>query len=458
MEKLLVVEDTELIRTQLIEELGQEYIILQGADYTQAMDQFLKFAPKVVTLDLGVAPNEAGSPDCFSFLQGMLASQPETKVVVLTENGDRELAHRALRCGAYDFYRKPVNLAELKIVIRRAFQLSGLEEDQRRLQETLERRGGGLEGIVGQCAAMQRVFTAVQMVAASDVPVLITGESGTGKELVARTIKSLSARADGPFVPIKCDAVSKDLLDTELFGLDYGARGAASNAVPGKIEHARKGTLFLDEPAELPHHLQLSLLQFLKDRRLKRVGGTEDLEIDARVICATSADLAHARRTGELLEDLYYRISVITLELPPLRARGEDIMLLAHLFLRRFARACNGKARGFTPAAISALESHDWPGNVRELEGRVQRGIIMSDDSLLGPAALGLSGNAREDAGPARSQTLREARDQVERKVVSAAVEASRGNLVKASEILDVSRSTLYDLLKKHGLFAGARH
>ena len=459
MEMLLIVEDTENLRDQLMRELGKDYATLQGADFAQAIDRFQKFAPKVVTLDLGLSPDPEGNSEGFRCLQWMLASQPDTKVVVLTGNGDRETAHRALRSGAYDFCQKPVNLAELKIVIRRAFQLSGLEEERRRLKETLERRGLGLEGIVGQCAAMQRVFSAVQMVAASDVPVLITGESGTGKELVARTIKSLSARADGPFVAIKCGAIAKDLLDHELFGREQGGGDGAFTPVPGKIEHAGKGTLFLDEPAELPHPLQLRLLRLLQEKKLHRAGGAGDIGIDTRVICASSSEHARATRAGELLEELYYRISVITLELPPLRARGEDIMLLAHLFLRRFVQACNGKARGFSSAAVSALESHPWPGNVRELEGRVQRGVIMSDGPLLEPGSLGFSGaeTAREEP-PARGLTLREARDRVERKVISAAVNSSRGNLAKASELLDVSRSTLYDLLKKHGLFnAGMR-
>jgi two-component system, NtrC family, response regulator len=460
MEILLVVAGNQSIPDELAAELGHEYTILPGADYVQAIDQFRKFTPKVVALDLGLPGDLEWDSEGFRCLQWILASQPDTKVVVLTGNGDRETAHRALRCGAYDFHQKPVNLAELKLVIRRAFELSSLEEERRRLKETLERRGAGLEGIVGQCGAMQRIFSAVQMVSASDVPVLITGETGTGKELVARTIKSLSARADGPFVPVRCTAISKELLDGELFGSEHGACSGGVVPVPGKIEHARKGTLFLDEPAELPHQVQLRLLRFLQEGRVQRVGGGGDVEVDTRVICATSAEPARVLRAGELLEELYYRISVITLELPPLRARGGDIMLLAHLFLRRFAQACNGKARGFSSAAVSALESHSWPGNVRELEGRVQRGVIMSDGPFLEPKSLGFSGAEapREDPAPARGMTLKEARDRVERKVISAAVASSRGNLAKASELLDVSRSTLYDLLKKHGLFnAGVR-
>ena len=455
METLLIIEDTAPTRNLLAGEFGKEYTVLQGADVAQAKDQFLRFTPPVVALDLGLPPDPEGNSEGLSLLQWILASQPDTKVVVLTGNGDQEAAHRALRYGAYDFHQKPLNLAELTIVIRRAFQLSGLEQERRRLQERLAHRGEGLEGIVGQCSAMQRIFSTVQMVAASDVPVLIRGESGTGKETVARTIRSLGARADGPFVPIRCGAIAKELLERELFGLAPGDASGAGSRAPGKIEHARQGTLFLDEPSELPHQLQARLLRLLQEGRAPWPGGEEAAAADTRLICATSAARGHSRRAGPLREDLYCQISVVTLELPPLRARGEDILLLAHLFLRRFAQACNRKVQGFSSTAVSALESHPWPGNVRELESRVQRGVIMSDGPFLDPQELGLSGARalREEQSPVRGLTLREARDQVERKVIRAAVEISRGNLARASELLDVSRSTLYDLLKKHGLF-----
>lgn len=454
MDNLLVVEATETLREQLADEFGKQYHLLQAADFAQALEQFHKYSPKVVALDLGLPPDHDGTTEGFRCLQWMLGSQPETKVVVLTGNGDWATAHRALRYGAYDFYHKPVNLAELKAMIERAFQLCLVEEERRRLQETLERRGLGPEGIVGQCAAMQRVFSAAQMVALSDVPLLIAGETGTGKELVARTIKSLSARADGPFVPVQCCVGNKENLDGELFGMESQGRGQLASRVPGKIEQAGRGTLFLSEPADLPHPLQLKLVRLLQEGKLRRADGTDEVEVDIRVICATSKDLTQALLTGQLLEELYYRLSVITLDLPPLRARGEDIMLLAHLFLRRFAQACNSRVRGFTPAAVAALEAHSWPGNVGELEGRVQRGVIMSEGSFLEPGVLGLvPEKGREEASAPRGLTLRQARDRAERKVICAAVDNSRGNLAKASELLDVSRSTLYDLLKKHGLF-----
>lgn len=328
----------------------------------------------------------------------------------------------------------------------------GLEEERCWLQEALERRGEGVERIVGQCAGMHQVLVDLQRAAPSDVPVLITGESGTGRELVARTIGSLSTRAAGPFVTINCGATPEQLLESELFGVERGA----DRPVPGKIECAEGGTLFLDELGRLPHQLQVRLLRFLHEGKLQRAGGKEEVEADTRVICATTTDLVHALGEGQLRDDLYYAIAVITLELPPLRARGEDIMLLAHYFLKRHAPAGNGKVvKGFTPAAISVMESHAWPGNVRELENRVQRGMVMTDAPLLKPEALGFSGTepVRELHPPAQKLSLKEARDRVERGMICAAVDSSRGNMAKASELLGVSRPTLYDLLKKHGLF-----
>jgi two-component system, NtrC family, response regulator len=454
MEKLLLVDDAERLPAKLTAELQNDYILLQVANYAQALEQFPRFSPQVVMLDLGQPPGSEGGSQGFCCLQRILAGQPDTKVVVVTGEGDRETGHRALRCGAYDFHQKPVNPAELKAVIRRAFQLRGAEEEQRRLQNTLERREAGLEGIVGQCAAMQRVFSAVKMVAASDVAVLITGESGTGKELLARSIASLGARAEGPFVPVKCDSVAKDQLDYELFGSEADTGRGAKVRAPGKIALAREGTLFLDEPAELPHPLQLRLLHLMQDGTLNGLRGTGEVEIDVRIICAARAKWVQALRRGELIEELFHKLAVVSLELPPLRARGEDIMLLAHLFLRKFAKACNCKARGFSPAAVCALESHPWPGNVRELESRVQRGVIMSDGPLLEPGALGFTGTGRGVLHHLDSHlSLKAARVQVERKVLNAALVASGGNLVRAAELLNISRSTLYDLLKKHGLF-----
>jgi two-component system, NtrC family, response regulator len=454
MEKLLLVDDAERLPAKLTAELQNDYILLQVSDYAQALEQFPRFAPQVVMLDLGLPSGSEGGSLGFCCLQRMLAGEPDTKVVVVTGEGDRETGHRALRCGAYDFHQKPVNPAELKVVIRRAFQLRGAEEEQRQLQKTLERREAGLEGIVGQCAAMQRVFSAVKMVAACDVAVLITGESGTGKELLARSIASLGSRAEGPFVPVKCDSLAKDQLDGELFGSEADPGRGVQGTVPGKIALARKGTLFLDEPTELPHPLQLRLLHLMQDGLFKEDRRAGDGEIDVRIICAARAKWVQAMRRGELIEELYHKLAVVALELPPLRARGEDIMLLAHLFLRRFARACNNKARGFSPAAVCALESHAWPGNVRELESRVQRGVILSDGPWLEPGALGFTGTGRGVLHRLDSHlSLKAARVQVERKVLNAALVASGGNLVRAAELLNISRSTLYDLLKKHGLF-----
>jgi two-component system, NtrC family, response regulator len=453
MENLLIVIALESLRKELVGELGQEYQVLEAAEYAQAIELFHTFTPKVVILDVEGAPDLGGAAEGFRCLQWLLASQPGTKVVVLTGDGDWETAHRALRFGAYDFYHKPHNTLELQIVVRRAFELSCLEEERCRLKETLERRGLGMEGVVGQCAAMQRVFAAAQMVAAADLPVLIQGETGTGKELVAKTIRVLSSRSEGPFVAVQCEAIAKDRMEAELFGAEPSEDGGPFRAIIGDLEHARGGILFLNEPAELPFAVQDKLLQVLEEGCLTRLNGTVQIPADARIICATSKNLLQSMRSGVVKEKLYYRLSVATLELPPLRDRGDDIMLLAHLFLRRFAQAYNSKVRGFSPEAVEALKVHPWPGNVGELEGKVQRGVILSEGPFLDPAALGLVEDPLKEEPVPRNLSLREARDQAERKVIKTAIGFSRGNLAKASELLDVSRSTLYDLLKKHGMF-----
>jgi two-component system NtrC family response regulator len=304
---------------------------------------------------------------------------------------------------------------------------------------------------------MQRVFAAAQMVAAADLPVLIVGETGTGKELVAKTIRALSTRSEGPFVPVQCAAIAKERMESELFGAEPHEGEGQTGTIIGDLEHASGGILFLNEPSELPLAVQEKLLRVLEEGSLVRGYGSNQIPVDARVICATSKDLAQSMRGGMFKEELYYRLSVATLELPPLRARGDDIMLLAHLFLRRFAQAYNSKVRGFTPEAVEAIKLHPWPGNVGELEGKVQRGVILSEGPFLDPAVLGLVDESVKEEPAPRNLSLREARDQAERKVISTAIDFSRGNLAKASELLDVSRSTLYDLLKKHGLFNPAR-
>lgn len=455
MEKLLIVDDSEDIRKQLKWGLAKEYDVVIAADGEEGVSQFKKFKPKVVTLDLGLPPDADGTTEGFRCLEEILKLEPATKIIMVTGNDERESALRAVRTGAYDFYRKPIDITELRVVVGRAFHIRAIEDDNRRLQTTVLEKSTQFGGILGQCPQMDQVFATIRKVATTDAPVFVTGESGTGKELVARAIHGLSLRKDRPFVPINCGAIPENLLESELFGYEKGAFTGAHARVQGKVEFAHTGTLFLDEIGELPASLQVKLLRFLQEKLIQRVGGREDIVVDSRVVSATNVDIQKAIREGGFREDLYYRTAVITIHLPPLRERGSDIILLANFFLRRFSDGLNRKVKGFSPAAIDHLRSYEWPGNVRELENKVQRAVIMTDSPLIEPVDLGFEGSmvAMPIAFPAIAKmTLRDARDKVERELISSALQEQDGNIAKASEVLGVSRPTLYDLMKKHGL------
>jgi len=452
MENVLIVDDNPDIRQQLKWGLGDEYEILLAGDAPQGLAAFKKHQPTVVILDLGLPPHEDSSVEGFRCLAEMLDHNPNAKIIMLTGNSERENALQAIQMGAYDFYPKPPVLSELKVIIGRAFHLANIEEQNRALQRSLELKSTVAGGIIGQCAEMQAVYTTIKKVASSDVPVLITGESGTGKELVARAIQEASLRKNGPFIPINCGAIPENLLESEFFGHEKGAFTGAHATVMGKLQYAHKGTLFLDEIGELPVNLQVKLLRFLQEGVIQRVGGREDIMVDTRTICATNVDIAKAINEGKFREDLYYRIGVITVALPPLRERGDDVLLLAHYYLRLFNDEHKKKVRRFGAAAMSFLKNYEWPGNVRELRNRVQRAVIMSDSSAIEPTDLGCNSNIPAQPEPSRDiMSLREARDRAEREVVSAAIERQHGNILKAAEELEVSRPTLYDLMKKHG-------
>ena len=456
MEKLLVVDDNEEIRRQLKWGLGQHYQVLLAGDGQEALELFERHRPRVLTLDLGLPPDADGTAEGLRCLREILRNSPHTKVIVLTGNEERQTALEAVQVGAYDYYQKPIVLAELLVILARAFHLAGIEEENQRLQSALSKDEAAFEGIFGQSPQMTTVFETIRKVATCDVPVLLLGESGTGKELVARAIHRQSLWHDGPFIPINCGAIPENLLESELFGHEKGAFTGAQARVQGKLEYADKGTLFLDEIGELPLLLQVKLLRFLQDQTIQRVGGREDVHINARIMAATNVDIEKAIASGTFREDLYYRIGVITLALPPLRERGDDLVLLATLFLRRFADALKKKVRGFSAEALDALKGAAWPGNVRELENRVKRAVVMAEGAIVEAPDLGFGTTPVQGvAADVPLMPLREARDRLEQQMLVAALEASEGNIVKAAERLGVSRPTLYDLMKKHSLYAG---
>ena len=444
---LLVVDDEEDLRTQMKWALADDYDVMVAGDRKRALEQVREKRPAVVTLDLGLPPRAQGTEEGFSILREIHEAEPATKVIVITGRDERGFALQAVAQGAYDYFCKPVQIDELKVVLRRAFQLHGLERENRELQRRLGTQG--IEDLIGASEAMQQVFAAVRKLAPTDAPVLVLGESGTGKELVARAIHRLGVRAEEPFVAINCGAIPENLLESELFGHEKGAFTGAHAQRKGRIELAHGGTLFLDEIGELPLALQVKLLRFLQEHKVQRVGGRQDVVVDARVISATNADLKAAMREGRFRDDLYYRVAVVTVPLPLLRDRGEDVFVLARTFLDREAAQTKKKISGFTPEALRAIEIHAWPGNVRELENRVRRAVVMADSPFVSPADLELEIGVGESA---QSLGLRETRENVERDTIRKALARNRGNVSQTATELGISRPTLYGLMDKLGI------
>ncbi len=444
---LLVVEDNEAIRGQLLWALQSNYDVHQAGDGQQALETFARVRPGIVTLDLGLPPDPDGSGEGLRVLAGVLGLDPAAKVIVLTGNAERANALRAIQLGAFDYYLKPVEIEELRATVRRAAYLHELEREARAVSGS-DTGAGVFEGIIGACAPMREVVGAIERVAGTSATVLVKGESGTGKELVARAIHARSARRDRPFVPINCGAIPETLLESELFGHEKGAFTGAHVQRAGRLEMAEGGTVFLDEIGELSLPLQVKLLRFLQDHQIDRVGGRQPLSLDVRVIAATNRDLTRAMAAGNFREDLFYRLSVVSLEIPPLRERQGDIALLAQAFLERCRAECQRpRLRGFAPEALAALEKCPWPGNVRELENKVKRAVIMADGPTITAEDLALEGPA-----PGTDRSLRAERERVERTLVIEAVKRTRGNVSRAARELGISRPTLTVMLSRMGV------
>ncbi len=441
---LLVVEDDPGLQKQLKWAFAGHEVELAG-DRSEAVDAVRRLRPPVVTLDLGLPPDAANASEGMAALEEILSIAPGTKVIVVTGNDDRDNALRAIAVGAYDYYQKPVDADELSLIVQRAQRLYELEQENRRLAE--RQRSNALEGVIGSSPSMMKVCETVEKVAPTDTTVLLLGESGTGKELIARALHDLSERADGPFIAINCAAIPEQLLESELFGYEKGAFTGATKQTRGKLEYAQGGTLLLDEVGDLPAALQAKLLRFLQERVIERVGGRETIALDIRVICATHKELKSLAAAGEFREDLYYRISEITLSIPPLRDRPGDAVLIARALLQHHVSQGTGGAREFSRAAMQAIESYDWPGNVRELENKVKRGTIMASGKLIEPDDLELESDA-----PDVPLTLKDVRERAEVDAVRQALIMNDGQIGKAAETLGVSRPTIYHLIKKFNL------
>jgi two-component system NtrC family response regulator len=440
---LLIVDDDDEIRTQMRWALAADYSISQAGDRIAALEQFRSRRPSVVLLDLGLPPHPGTPEEGLAALSEILALDRLTKIVIVSGQGEKGPALRAIGEGAYDFVGKPVEMDELKLLLKRCFQVAQLEREYHQLQDTL--REDSFEGLLGTGARMQAVFESIRKVATSDAPVLILGESGTGKEMTARAIHQRSARKGGPFVAINCSAIPESLIESELFGHEKGSFTGAHAQRKGRIEHSSGGTLFLDEIGEIPLPIQVKLLRFLQEQCIERVGGRQEIVVDTRVIAATNADLKKNMASGSFREDLFYRLAVIQIALPALRDRDDDIVLLAQSFLRRFASE-NGKSNlTFGPDALRAIRQYPWPGNVRELQNRVRRGVIMGEGKRVTPADLELESSP----GAGQGVTLKEARERLESDMIRHALRKHSGRITSAALELGISRPTLYELMDK---------
>lgn len=450
MQKLLIVDDNDEIRRQLKWGLAKSnYDLVFARDGKEALTLFKKHAPPVVTLDLGLPPHENGIEEGLRCLGEMLRMDSTAKIIVITGNEEKDAALNSVQLGAYDYYKKPVNLDELKVMVDRAMYLQNIEHEN----QELRRQTVNDLGIVGECPEMEAVFTQIERVASSDVPVLICGESGTGKELVAKAIHNKSLRAEKEMIPINCGAIPENLLESELFGYEKGAFTGANKTLKGKVEYADQGTLFLDEIGEMPMALQVKLLRFLQEMTVARVGGRKEISVDVRILTATNIDIQKAMEEGTFREDLFYRIGVMTINLPPLRERGGDIMLLANYFLKSVSVGQRNTSTKFSKEAEDCINGYEWPGNIRELENKVKRAVIMATGPEIMPEDLGMKGDeALRQKLHMDDISLKDARLLLERDMVERALDKFTGNIVKAAASIGVSRPTFYDLMKKHGL------
>jgi two-component system NtrC family response regulator len=438
----LIVEDDPGIRSQL-RWCFEDYEVLAAEDRSTAIRELRRHEPAVVLQDLGLPPDDSGVEEGFATLREILALAPFTKVVVVTGHGDQSNAVKAVGFGAYDFYQKPVDVDVLQLIVARAYQMHALEAENRRLLEG--RAASPLDGIVGDSDAMVKVCRMVEKVAPTDATTLLQGESGTGKELFARALHALSPRSVKPFVAINCAAIPETLLESELFGFERGAFTGAVKQTPGKIEVADGGTLFLDEIGDMPLPLQAKLLRFLQERTVERIGGRTEIPVSVRVVCATNKDLQNAMGAGHFREDLYYRISEITISIPPVREREGGRIVLAQHLLNKFAKQQGRSIKGFSEEGQDAIDAYRWPGNVREMENKIKAAVILAEGKFVTAQDLGL---ATDNTPP--TFNLRLVRQRAESQAIHRALVRTSGNVSRAAELLGVTRPTLYDLLEKY--------
>jgi len=444
--KILIVDDDPEIVAQMKWALGRQYEVLSAEDRGGALEIFKSQQPAVTLLDLGLPPRPNDCEEGLAALSELLGIDKSAKVIVISGQSEKKNALQAVGAGAYDFVCKPVDIQELKFLLGRCIYVVQLETEYRRLQQSL--RAQNFEDMLGSSPQMQGVFANIRKVAKTNVPLLLLGESGTGKEMVALATHRRSLRKDGPFIAINCNAIPENLLESELFGHEKGSFTGAHTQRKGIMESASGGSVFLDEIGELPPSVQVKLLRFLQEHRFQRVGGRQEIQIDTRVIAATNVQLKQAVADGEFREDLYFRLAVVVIKLPPLRDRGDDVVLLAREFLNRYA-AQNGRANlTFSPEALRAVNCYSWPGNVRELQNCIKRAVIMAEGKRITEKDLEITSSG----DVAATATLKEVRERVEKELIQQTLKRHLGKISSTAAELGISRPTLYELMEKLGI------
>jgi two-component system, NtrC family, response regulator len=445
---ILIVDDDEQIRKQIQWALAEEFCVYCAGDRQSALETFRKEQTPVVLLDLGLPPHPRDAVEGLQTLDEMIALNPLAKVIIVSGNSERQNALAAIEKGAHDIFPKPVDLSELKVVLHRVYRRLQLEKES--IEERNLAQRVSFEDIIGSSPPMQEIFAMVRKVASTDIPILITGESGTGKELIANAIHNLSCQKSGPFVAINCGAIPDTLLESELFGHEKGSFTGATTQRRGRLEYAHEGTLFLDEIGDLQQELQVKLLRFLQEKVIERVGGRQLISVDSRVIAATNQNLEEEVKANRFREDLYFRLAVVKMGLPPLRERGNDVIQLAEHLVLAFSKELKRPPKQFSKPALEAIRGHNWPGNVRELQNRVKRALVLADGPSIGPKELELEAPNGDSA--ASAPTLKKAKEVFEREILANALRENGGNISRTARALGISRPTLYDLMSRYGL------
>jgi len=444
--KLLIVEDDPGLQSQM-RWCFEDAEVHVASDRDAALSILRREEPQVVTLDLGLPPDPGGSTEGFQALEDILRLAPNTKVIVVTGREEKENAVKAVGLGACDFFQKPLDADILSFIVDRAFRLYELEKENHELSTGSS--SSNLSGVIACSPKMLEICRMIEKIAPADVTTLLLGETGTGKEVLAKAIHQLSTRNEQPFSAINCGAIPENLLESELFGHEKGAFTGATNLKQGKIELANGGTLFLDEIGDMPMTLQVKLLRFLQERVIERVGGVKEIPVDVRVVCATHQNIQQQIEDNLFREDLYYRVSEITLNIPPIREREGDAIIIAQALLKSFIQQMKRPSLSFSEDAMKAIKCYSWPGNDREDINKVKRAVIMADDKKITAADLEL-GDISDIAEEALN--LKQIRDAAEKNAVTQAIHAAQNNMAQAARLLGITRPTLYNLTEKFGI------